>query len=149
MKVILKEKIKKLGLVGDVVTVKPGYARNFLFPYEKAVQATKENLVFFKKYTLSLQAAEKKLFLEAQKKFSVLSGKEFVIKAKAGDSGKLFGSVGSKDIADLIKLDTGIKIEKRNVVIKDGNIRYLGSYNITLILHTEISTNITLSVEFE
>ena len=102
MQVILKEKVENLGTLGSVVNVKPGYARNYLVPYGKAVQATEANIAAFEKQKAELQKLEAERLTTAKAKAEKISGQVFTIKAAAGDGGKLFGSVGTKEVADVI-----------------------------------------------
>src|SRR5690606_9504054 len=129
MEVILLEKIGRMGNVGDKVNVRAGYARNFLFPFSKAIPATKENLADFeaRKAELLRVAAEK--LAAAQARADQLSGIEITIEANAGDEGKLFGSVGTRDIAEAITA-SGQAVEKSEVLLPDGALRETGEYGI-------------------
>ena len=145
VKVILQEKIVSLGNVGDKVLVKRGYARNFLFPYGKAVLATTEHVAEFEKHRVALEelAVEKleKIKLWAEK----LEGKTFHITAKASDEGKLFGSVGSREIAEVISRG-GAPVEKRNIHLPEGPIRQIGKYEIRIHLHIDVSVMVKVEV---
>ena len=148
MDVILLEKVKNLGDLGDTVKVKPGYGRNFLLPQGKALPATPANVKVFearkaellKKATDSLNAAK----MRAEK----LGGKTLVIKALTAEEGKLYGSVG---IADVVRAANaaGFDIKKAEVDMPNGPIRAIGSHPVTLRLHTEVEASITVSVEEE
>ena len=144
MEVILLDKVNKLGGIGDVAVVKPGYARNFLIPNKKAVMATKANLVSFEERRAELEAAaaEQKAIAEARAK--TLEGKTFTIKANAGDEGKLFGSIGTRDIADVIS--TEVEVSKSEIRLPEGTIRHTGSFEIDVQLHFEVVVTVTLSV---
>lgn len=144
MEVILLDRVNKLGGIGDVAVVKPGYARNFLIPNKKAVMATKANLVSFEERRAELEAAaaEQKAIAEARAK--TLEGKTFTIKANAGDEGKLFGSIGTRDIADVIS--TEVEVSKSEVRLPEGTIRHTGSFEIDVQLHFEVVVTVTLSV---
>ncbi|MDP5055999.1 50S ribosomal protein L9 [Marinomonas hwangdonensis] len=144
MEVILLDRVNKLGGIGDVAVVKPGYARNFLIPNKKAVMATKANLVSFEERRAELEAAaaEQKAIAEARAK--TLEGKTFTIKANAGDEGKLFGSIGTRDIADVIS--TEVEVSKSEIRLPEGTIRHTGSFEIDVQLHFEVVVTVTLSV---
>ncbi len=144
MEVILLDRVNKLGGIGDVAVVKPGYARNFLIPNKKAVMATKANLVSFEERRAELEAAaaEQKAIAEARAK--TLEGKTFTIKANAGDEGKLFGSIGTRDIADVIS--TEVEVSKAEIRLPEGTIRHTGSFEIDVQLHFEVVVTVTLSV---
>ncbi|NLQ16518.1 50S ribosomal protein L9 [Marinomonas sp. M1K-6] len=144
MEVILLDKVNKLGGIGDVAVVKPGYARNFLIPNKKAVMATKANLASFeeRRVELEAQAAERKAAAEARA--LTLEGKTFTIAANAGDEGKLFGSIGTRDIADAIS--TQVAVEKAEIRLPEGAIRHTGSFEVDVQLHSEVIVTVTLSV---
>lgn len=145
MEVILLEKIGRMGQVGDKVNVRAGYARNFLFPFGKAIPATKENLADFeaRKAELLRIAAEK--LAAAQARADQLSGLVVTIEANAGDEGKLFGSVGTRDIAAAITA-AGQEVEKAEVLLPLGALRETGEFEITLSLGSEVTTTITLHI---
>lgn len=145
MEVILLEKIGRMGNVGDKVNVRAGYARNFLFPFSKAIPATKENLADFeaRKAELLRIAAEK--LAAAQARADQLSGLVVTIEANAGDEGKLFGSVGTRDIADAITA-AGQAVEKSEVLLPDGALRETGEYDVDLLLGSEVTTTIKLNI---
>lgn len=145
MEVILLEKIGRMGDVGDKVNVRSGYARNFLFPFSKAIPATRENLADFeaRKAELMKIAAEK--LAAAQARADKFAGLVITIEANAGDEGKLFGSIGTRDIADAITA-AGHETEKHEVLLPDGALRDLGEYDITLSLGSEVTAEIQLVV---
>jgi large subunit ribosomal protein L9 len=145
MEVILLEKVGRMGNVGDKVNVKSGYARNFLFPYAKAIPATKANLADFdaRKAELLKVAAEK--LAVAQARAEKLNAVTVTIEANAGDEGKLFGSVGTRDIAEALTA-AGHKVEKAEVLLPDGALRETGEFDITLALGSEVSAAIKLLV---
>jgi large subunit ribosomal protein L9 len=145
MEVILLEKVGRMGQVGDKVNVRAGYARNFLFPFNKAIPATKENLANFeaRKAELLKLAAEK--LAAAQARADKLSGLVVTIEANAGDEGKLFGSVGTRDIAAAITA-AGQEVEKAEVLLPLGALRETGEFEITLSLGSEVTTTITLNI---
>lgn len=145
MEVILLEKVGRMGQVGDKVNVRAGYARNFLFPFSKAIPATKENLASFeaRKAELLKVAAEK--LAAAQARADKLSGMLVTIEANAGDEGKLFGSVGTRDIADAITA-AGQAVEKAEVLLPFGALRETGEFDIALSLGSEVTTTIKLQI---
>ncbi|EPC02957.1 50S ribosomal protein L9 [Litchfieldella anticariensis FP35 = DSM 16096] len=148
MEVILLDKIGKLGGLGDKVTVKPGYGRNYLVPYGLAVPATKENVEAFEaqRAELEAQAADRKA--EAEARAAQLAEIELSLVAKAGDEGKLFGSIGPRDLAEAIA-QAGIDIAKSEVRMPEGPIRQTGEYDIALQLHAEVSASVRVVVVAE
>ncbi|MCC5856978.1 MAG: 50S ribosomal protein L9 [Ectothiorhodospiraceae bacterium] len=146
MEVILLEKVENLGDLGDKVGVRPGYGRNFLIPQGKAKPATPENIKEFeaRRAELERQAAEVLAAAEARK--AQLEGLSVTIKAKAGDEGKLFGSVGTTDIAEAVTA-AGVALGKHEVRMPDGPLRATGEYEIQLHLHTDVDTLVTVVVE--
>lgn len=145
MQVILKEKVENLGMLGSIVNVKSGYARNYLMPYGKAVQATEANIAAFEKQKAELQKLEAERLTTAKAKAEKISGQVFTIKAAAGDGGKLFGSVGTKEVADVIAA-AGVEVEKRHVRMPEGIIRSLGEYELSVHLHSDVDADIKLVV---
>lgn len=145
MKVILLEKIGKLGNLGDQVNVKAGFARNYLLPFNKAVAATADNVEKFEARRAELEAiaAEKKA--AAQERADKLKDLQVTIEANAGDEGKLFGSIGTRDIADAVSA-TGVEVTKSEVRLPEGVLREIGEYEIAIQLHTDVSEVITLAV---
>lgn len=145
MDVILLEKVGRMGNVGDMVSVKAGYARNFLFPYSKAIPATKENMADFeaRKAELLRLAAERQA--QAQARADKLSGLSITIEANAGEEGKLFGSIGTRDIAQAITA-AGQAVEKSEVLLPEGALRETGEYDVDLALGSEVTTSIKLTV---
>ncbi len=145
MEVILLETIVNLGELGDKVNVKPGYGRNYLLPQKKAVPATKENVEIFEARKVELQALEQEKLAAAQKRAEELGALAITITAKAGEEGKLFGSIGVRDITDAVTA-RDIELEKSEVKLPEGPIRELGDYEIGIQLHPEVDTAIKLSV---
>ena len=145
MEVILLEKMGRSGNVGDKVNVKSGYARNFLFPYGKAIPATRENLASFesRKAELLKVAAEK--LSVAQARAEKLNGMAVTIAANAGDEGKLFGSVGTRDIAEAITA-AGQQAGKAEVLLPAGALRETGEFDITLALGSDVTAAIKLTI---
>ena len=146
MKVILKEKVANLGNIGDRVMVKPGYARNFLFPFRKAVPATLENIAEFERHRIELEKAAAELLAKAEIRAKKLEGKTFKIIANSSEEGRLFGSVGLHEIAKAI-METGMEVEKREIDLGQGPIRQIGKYEIVLRLHTDVSVTLKIEVE--
>lgn len=145
MNVILLEKVGKLGNLGDQVNVKAGFGRNFLIPYGKAVPATKENIASFEARRAELEAAAADKKTAAEGRAKLLAELQVTIAANAGDEGKLFGSIGTRDIAQAIT-DAGVAIAKSEVRLPEGVIREVGEFEITIQLHSDISQEVKLSV---
>jgi large subunit ribosomal protein L9 len=148
MEVILLEKVANLGSLGDKVKVKAGYGRNFLLPYGKAVAATADNLKAFEERRAELEKAAADKLAAAQARAEKLEGQSFTISSKAGEEGKLFGSIGVRDIADAITA-AGTEVEKSEVRLPEGPLRVTGEYEIELQLHTDVTVTITLAVVAE
>jgi len=146
MEVILLEKIGKLGNLGDKVNVKSGFGRNYLIPQGKAVSATEANMARFEERRAELEKESADKLASAQARAEALEGLNVTIASKAGDEGKLFGSVGSKDIADALTA-AGTAVEKSEVRLPNGVIRTIGQFEIAVQLHAEVMANITLTVE--
>ncbi|NLJ93832.1 MAG: 50S ribosomal protein L9 [Aeromonadales bacterium] len=146
MQVILLDKIAKLGDLGDQVTVKSGFARNYLLPQGKAVVANKENVATFEARRAELEAKLAKQLAAAQARADQLSGLEnVVITSKAGDEGKLFGSIGARDIADAITA-AGVEVTKSEVRLPEGVLRNTGEFEIAVHLHGDVQANVTIQV---
>lgn len=146
MNVILLEKIGKLGEIGDTANVKAGYARNFLFPQRKAIPATKENLSEFDQRKAELMAAHDSKVGTAQDRAKKVEGASLRIEVNASDEGKLFGSVGTRDIVQALNSKTGSDIAKSEILMPHGVIRELGDYEITLDLGNDIHAAIKVTV---
>ncbi|MBU2880637.1 50S ribosomal protein L9 [Psychrosphaera sp. B3R10] len=146
MNVILLDKVANLGSLGDNVVVKSGYARNYLFPQGKAVPATKGNLEQFEARRAELEAkvAEELAAAEARAA-QVTELAEVTIASKAGDEGKLFGSIGTRDIADVIS-EAGVAVVKAEVKMPEGAIRETGEFDIAIQLHPEVTASIKINV---
>lgn len=149
MEVILLEKIGKLGTIGDRVSVKSGYGRNFLIPQGKAVFATSSNIAEFEARRAELEkaAAEKVAAAEARAAKLAELG-TITILANAGDEGKLFGSVGTQDIADAVTA-AGAEIDRSEVRLPEGALRDLGEYEVDIQLHSEVIQTVSLNVVAE
>src|SRR6185503_14947085 len=144
MEVILLERIGKLGQMGDVVRVKDGFARNFLLPRGKALRATSDNKKRFEEMKSDLEARNLEMKGEAGKIGSKLNGKTYVVLRQASESGQLFGSVSSRDIAALIKAD-GAEVGRSEIVL-NAPIKTIGQYKVPLALHPEVEVGITVTV---
>jgi large subunit ribosomal protein L9 len=145
MNVILLEKVGRLGNVGDVANVKAGYARNYLFPYGIAVPATKENLAGFESRKADLLAAHNEKLAAAQKRAGKIEGLKLSLEVNASDEGRLFGSVGTKDIADAI-VAAGGDTSKREVQLPHGVIREVGTYEVSIDLGFDVQATVSLQV---
>lgn len=145
MEVILLEKVANLGSLGDKVKVKSGYGRNFLLPYGKAVAATDENTKAFEERRAELEKAASEKLATAQSRAETLEGQSFTISSKAGDEGKLFGSIGVRDIADAITAG-GTDVEKSEVRLPEGPLRATGEYEIELQLHSDVAVTVQLAI---
>lgn len=144
MEVILLERIGKLGQMGDVVRVKDGFARNFLLPRGKALRATGDNKKRFEEMKAELQARNLEMKGEAGKLAGTLDGKTYVVLRQASESGQLFGSVSTRDIAGLIKAD-GADIGRSQIVL-NAPIKTIGQYKVPLALHPEVEIAVTITV---
>ncbi len=145
MEVILLEKQRNLGNLGDKIAVKPGYARNYLIPHGKAVRATKENIVQFEARRAELEKLQADHLSKAQARADKLAELIVTITANAGDDGKLFGSVGTKDIAEAVTT-AGIAIEKHEVLLPNGTLRQLGEYEVQIQLHSDLVSVVKLAI---
>lgn len=146
MQVILLDKIARLGGLGDQVTVKSGYARNFLLPQGKAVLATKDNVATFETRRAELEAKLAEQLAAAQAHADQLSGLEnVVIASKSGDEGKLFGSIGARDVAEAITA-AGIAVNKSQIRLADGVLRNTGEFEVGVQLHADVRANVKIQV---
>ncbi|WP_199609787.1 50S ribosomal protein L9 [Flocculibacter collagenilyticus] len=146
MEIILLDKIANLGGLGDQVAVKAGYARNFLFPQGKAVPATKANVEKFEARRAELEAKLAEELTAAEGRAEKLQSlNDVTIVSKAGDEGKLFGSIGTRDIADAIT-EAGVEVTKAEVKLPLGAIRETGEYDIAIQLHADVTTNVKVAV---
>lgn len=145
MEVILLEKNRNLGDLGEKVNVKAGFARNYLIPYSKAVPATGANLEQFEARRAELEKEAAVLLTESEARMEKLSALEVTIASKAGDEGKLFGSIGPRDVADAI-VAAGAEIEKKEVRMPAGPIRQTGEYDIAVQVHTDVTGTVKVVV---
>ncbi len=148
MEVILLDKVGKLGAIGDKVTVKSGYGRNYLLPQGKAVAATAKNIADFEARRAELEAAAAGKIAEATARAEKLAALNVTIAANAGDEGRLFGSIGTRDIADAITA-AGVEVSKSEVRLPQGVIREVGQYEIDVQLHSEVIQAVKLAVVAE
>lgn len=148
MEVILLDKVGRLGAIGDKVTVKSGYARNFLLPKGKAVAATAKNIADFEERRAGLEAAAAAKIAEATARAEKLAALTVTIAANAGDEGRLFGSIGTRDIADAITA-AGVAVAKAEVRLPQGVLREIGQYEIDVQLHAEVVQAVKLAVVAE
>ena len=145
MEVILLEKIANLGDLGERVTIKSGYGRNYLLPQGKAVAATVDKIAEFEQRRAELEKVAAEKLAAAQSRADGISKLEVAITQKAGDEGKLFGSVGTQNIADAIA-EAGAKVEKHEIRLPEGVIRQIGEYDITIHLHTDIDVVLPIKI---
>src|SRR5262245_7327536 len=144
MQVILLERIGRLGQMGEIVKVKDGYARNFLLPQGKALRATKENMAEFETRRVQLEARNLELKAEAEKIAEKLAGQKFIAIRQAGDTGQLYGSVSTRDMAEVISTG-GFSVDRRQVVL-DRPIKTLGLHEVKVQLHPEVLVKVTMNV---
>ena len=146
MEVILLEKVENLGGLGDMVNVKPGYGRNFLIPSGKAVTATKDNIAEFESRRAELEKQANALLTKAEQRKGQLEALEGVTVArKAGDEGRLFGSVGASDIVEAVTA-AGVELAKREVRLPDGPFHTTGEFEVKLHLHTDVDAVLNLHI---
>lgn len=148
MEVILLEKVANLGALGDQVRVKPGYGRNYLIPQGKATPATPENIEKFEQRRAELERQAAEALAAAQARAEKLEGFELTLTAKAGDEGKMFGSVGTSDIAEGLQA-AGHEVERQEVLLPEGAFRQLGEYEVQLRLHADVEAAIKLVITAE
>ena len=148
MEIILLEKIENLGALGDKVNVKPGYGRNYLVPQGKATPATAENIAEFETRRAELEKISATALQAAETRRSALEGMQLTILAKSGDEGKLFGSIGTAEIASSIS-EKNVTVERNEVRLPEGAFRMLGEYEVELHLHTDVNVTVKLTIEAE
>ena len=145
MKLILLEKVQNLGDLGDTVRVKPGFGRNFLVPQGKAVPATKDNVAMFEARRAELEAAANERLSTAESRRETLTDVTVEIAANASDEGKLFGSIGPREIADAVTAQ-GLPLNKSEVVMGEGPIRNTGEFDVIVSLHADVETTVKVVV---
>ena len=148
MQLILLQKVVNLGSLGDKVNVKPGYGRNFLIPYGKAVPATAANIAAFETKRAEYEAKAAGVLSAAEARKAGLEGVAVTVAANASTEGKLFGSVGTREIADALTA-AGQKVEKSEVIMSDGAIRRTGEFEVTVHLHADVETKVKVNVVAE
>jgi large subunit ribosomal protein L9 len=144
MQVILLQRVEKLGLMGDTVTVRPGYARNYLLPQKVAIRANKENIAYFNQQRVQLEATNLKRKEEAQTVAKRMEGAVVTLIRQASESGQLYGSIRPRDVSDLLA-EQGF-IVTRNQVDIHTPIKHLGVHNVNIILHPEVSSPIRVNI---
>lgn len=147
MDVILLEKIENVGGIGDKVSVKPGFARNFLLPQGKATLATADNVAKFEAQRADLVAKAQAGVAQAQARAAKLEGQTLTLTANAGPGGKLFGSIGTIDIAAACEEKLGIEVERAEIRLPEGPLRAIGEHAIELHLHMDVNVPMTIVVE--
>ena len=145
MQVILLEKVRNLGNLGDLVDVKPGYGRNFLIPQKKAVFATADNLAMFEKRRAELEKNAEVAFAKAQERATKLNDVTVEIAAQASDEGKLYGSVTIAEVCEALEAK-GIEICKREIQMPTGPIYSIGDYVVDVVLHSDVVANLKVTV---
>lgn len=145
MKIILLEKVANLGSLGDIVTVKNGFARNFLIPFSKAKRATDANLKEFELKRADYEKHQAETLKGAEGRHAKINGQSYTISAKSGVDGKLFGSVTSFDIAATVS-KSGVEVKKSEVTLPNGPLKTIGEFEITVLLHHDIHAVIKVNV---
>lgn len=145
MELILLQKVKGLGALGEKVRVRSGYGRNFLVPYGKAVPATATNLAEFDKKRAEYEAKANQTLAAAESRKVQLEGATVTVHANASPEGKLFGSVGPRDIAEAFTA-AGVPLSKSEVVMGEGPLRHIGEYEINVSLHAEVQTLVKITI---
>jgi large subunit ribosomal protein L9 len=148
MDLILLQKVKNLGALGDKVKVKPGYGRNFLVPQGKAVAATTTNVAEFEARRAEFESKANQVHSGAEARKAVLEGASVTVKANASPEGKLFGSVGPRDVAEAFTA-AGKPLEKSEVVMGEGPIRHIGEFEVHVHLHADVHTTVKVTVVAE
>lgn len=148
MNVILLDNVENLGGIGDLVSVKAGYGRNFLLPKGKAALATKDNIKDFEAKRADLEKAAAEELASAKDRAELVQGMELVIAGNAGPEGKLFGSIGPIDIAEAFS-KVGVEVGRSEIRLPDGPLHETGDFSVGLHLHSEINVDITVKVVAE
>lgn len=148
MKVILLDKIIRLGDIGDVVNVKSGFARNYLIPQKKAMFANDENIKIVEAKKVELAAESEDLKVKAQTAADSVSGKEIVIEVSVSEEGTMYGSIGTREIEEACQ-QADIQIDKSQIQLPEGPIKEIGEHSVSISFHQEVSTEITVKVESE
>ncbi len=148
MQLILLQKVTNLGVLGDKVDVKPGYGRNYLVPQGKAVPATASNVAEFEAKRADYEAKAKSIHDDAEARSAKLEGASVTISANASTEGKLFGSVGPRDIADALTA-AGFPVEKSEVILGEGAFRHIGVYDVIVHLHADVEVTVKVLIQAE
>ncbi|KTD63931.1 50S ribosomal protein L9 [Legionella spiritensis] len=146
MEVILLEKVRNLGSLGDKVHVKAGYGRNFLIPQNKAVFATEKNVKLFEERRAELEKKAQQTLAQAEQRAAKLNDVTLVISAMASDEGKLYGSVGASEIKDAL-LKRSIEVSKREIVLPEGPMHAIGNYVVEIHVHSDVIANLQVQIE--
>jgi large subunit ribosomal protein L9 len=144
MKVILLERVERLGAIGDTVTVKDGFARNFLLPRQKALRATAQNLKVFEAQRATIEQRNATAKADAEKAGKKLDGSSYILIRQAGETGQLYGSVSGRDVADAVNAEGG-RVE-RSMVVLDQPIKTLGVHPVKVKLHPEVTISVSINV---
>jgi large subunit ribosomal protein L9 len=145
MEVILLEKVQNLGNLGEMVRVKAGYGRNFLIPQGKAAPATKQNIEKFESKRAELEKVEADVLERATARAEAIAGLCITLKRKAGEEGKLYGSVGTADISEAVT-QAGFELERNEVRLPDGPFRLTGEYDVELPLHADVTSSVRVII---
>ena len=145
MELILLQKVKNLGNLGDKVNVKPGYGRNYLVPQGKATAATTENIAEFEQRRAEYEAKANQQLAGAEARQAQLENASVTVKANASPEGKLFGSVGPRDIADAFTA-AGTALDKNEVVMSEGPLRHIGEFDVNVHLHADVNTTVKVII---
>lgn len=145
MQVILLQRVVNLGKLGETVDVKAGYGRNYLIPQGKALPANEANIAKFEARRAELEAQEAQELADAQKRADALADVNVIMRAKAGDEGKLFGSIGTRNIADALT-KSGLEVDRSEVKLPEGSFRQVGEYKVTIQLHHDITADILVTI---
>lgn len=145
MQVILLQRIVNLGKLGDTVDVKAGYGRNYLIPQGKALPATAANIEKFEARRAELEAQEAAEIAAAKERAAALTDVNVIMRAKTGEGGKLFGSIGTRDIADALT-KSGLEVDRAEIKLPEGAFRQIGEYQVDIQLHHDVTANILLSI---
>lgn len=148
MELILLEKVQNLGDLGETVTVKPGYGRNYLLPQGKAVPATPENVARLEAQRAELEAADKTRLETARQRAEALAGVAITIAANASEEGKLYGSIGPREVEAAL-MNAGHEVSKSEIIMGEGPVRFTGEFDIHIQLHADVETQIRLIVVAE
>jgi large subunit ribosomal protein L9 len=145
MQVILLERVENLGGLGEVVSVKPGYARNFLIPQQKALRATKDNIAYFEVQKKEIEKVNDAKRKDAEKEAKKIEGIKVALIRHASESGQLYGSVNARDISDAIIEETKVQVAKSMITLNDA-LKTIGLFEVTVALHPEVKSTVTVNI---